>query len=492
MYKLKIVELPKPLNIKTQINFPEVVLGKMQEKTVKPKTTFQEILPDKNYDGLSKVNVEAVTNEIDTNIKSENIKKDVSILGVQGNIEELKGTKLEITKNGTYTPEEPYNAFTEVKVNAGKIYTGSYDKEGLEQIGWSNEEIEYYNMNGVQWNESENDLFKLNNDELLGNDSSTTRFLPKNSTKTSFESYYGLLAIPQINFSSTNMVNMFSYCYSLTTIPLLDTSGIYIMSYMFSNCKSLTTIPQLNTSKVYNMSNMFNGCTSLQTIPLLDTNRVSNMSSMFNGCYSLKTIPQLNTSNVTNMANMFSYCHSLKTIPLLDTSKVTDLSQMFNDCRSLQTIPLLDTSNATNFYACFWSNLALVTVPQLNTNKSTNMNYMFNDCRSLQTIPLLNANNVTTMSGMFTNCYSLKNFGGLQNIGQAYLTTQPANYNDYKLDLSSCTKLTHDSLINVINNLYDIATKGVKTQKLVLGSTNISKLSADEIAIATNKGFSVS
>ena len=117
MYKLKIVELPKPLNIKTQINFPEVVLGKMQEKTVKPKTTFQEILPDKNYDGLSKVNVEAVTNEIDTNIKSENIKKDVSILGVQGSIEELKGTKLEITKNGTYTPEEPYNAFTEVEAN---------------------------------------------------------------------------------------------------------------------------------------------------------------------------------------------------------------------------------------------------------------------------------------------------------------------------------------------------------------------------------------
>ena len=138
MYKLKIVELPKPLNIKTQVNFPEVVLGKMQEKTVKPKTTFQEILPDKNYDGLSKVNVEAVTNEIDTNIKSENIKKDISILRVQGSIEELKGTTIEITKNGIYTPEEPYNAFTEVKANVeadvseyfgGKLKAGNYSND---------------------------------------------------------------------------------------------------------------------------------------------------------------------------------------------------------------------------------------------------------------------------------------------------------------------------------------------------------------------------
>ena len=46
--------------------------------------------------------------------------------------------------------------------------------------------------------------------------------------------------------------------------------------------------------------------------------------------------------------------------------------------------------------------------------------------------------------------------------------------------------------MNVINNLYDIAAKGVKTQQLVLGSTNLKKLKAEEIQIATDKGFSVS
>lgn len=45
--------------------------------------------------------------------------------------------------------------------------------------------------------------------------------------------------------------------------------------------------------------------------------------------------------------------------------------------------------------------------------------------------------------------------------------------------------------MNVINNLYDIKSKGVKTQTLQLGDTNKAKLTAEEIAIATNKGWNV-
>lgn len=372
MYKLKIVELPKPLNIKTQINFPEVVLGKMQEKTVKPKTTFQEILPDKNYDGLSKVNVEAVTNEIDTNIKSENIKKDVSILGVQGNIEELKGTKLEITKNGTYTPEEPYNAFTEVEANM------------------------------------EPDVSEYFTDTI----------------------------------SKGTAYNNGGWLKTIKKFPAFTVSGTDA-SYMFASFP-LTTIPQL------------------------DTSNVTNMSQMFVMASNLTTIPKLNTSKVTNMLSMFNTCSSLITIPLLDTSNVTDISQMFRDCSKLTTIP------------------------QLNTSKVTNMYMLFRNCTSLESVPLLDAHMVTWIEQIFYNISKLTTLGGLQNLGQAYSTTASANYRDYKLSLSNSLNLTHDSLMNVINNLYDIATKGVKTQQLVLGSDNIAKLTADEIAIATNKGFSVS
>lgn len=57
--------------------------------------------------------------------------------------------------------------------------------------------------------------------------------------------------------------------------------------------------------------------------------------------------------------------------------------------------------------------------------------------------------------------------------------------------LTDIAELTHDSLMNVINNLYDIKSKGVKNQRLQLGNTNKAKLTAEEIAIATNKGWNV-
>lgn len=67
------------------------VTPKLQEKTIEPTTNTQSIVADGGYDGLSKVNISAVTRDIDGNIKPENIKKDVSILGVIGSLVQSSG-----------------------------------------------------------------------------------------------------------------------------------------------------------------------------------------------------------------------------------------------------------------------------------------------------------------------------------------------------------------------------------------------------------------
>ena len=65
------------------VNVPEKDY-KTQEKTAVPTTSEQRIIPDSSFDALSAVNISAVDSTIDSNIIPANIKKGVSILGVEG------------------------------------------------------------------------------------------------------------------------------------------------------------------------------------------------------------------------------------------------------------------------------------------------------------------------------------------------------------------------------------------------------------------------
>ena len=325
--------------------------------------------------------------------------------------------------------------------------------------------------------------------------------------------------VPLFNFDGNYM---FRNCSALTHIPLLDTSNCTRMNYIFSNCTSLIEVPLLNTSKVTQMQNMFYRCINLKTIPLLDTSNVTTMSDMFNSCSSLISIPELDTSKVTNMSNMFYGCRKIVNIPPLDKASCTNMNNMFNGCEKLTIIPFADlnfdnisrvsnmfsncysltsvgnlsfanTPNIERLFSCSYQDKSnLETIGNVYCPKATSLYNTFQNLSKLVSVGEITCEAATNVHDMFSDDKALQNIGGLINLGQAYSTTQSANNSYYTLNLSTSKLLTHDSLMNVINNLYDIATKGVKTQQLVLGSTNISKLSADEIAIATNKGFSVS
>ena len=135
-------------------------------------------------------------------------------------------------------------------------------------------------------------------------------------------------------------------------------------------------------------------------------------------------------------------------------------------------------------------------VPSINTSTCNSFQSIFSNCPNLETIPELDAGKVTSVYNAFVNSSNVVNFGGFKTLGQAYSTGENANYSSYKLDLSACTKLTEQSLINVLNNLYDIATKGCKTQQVVLGNTNLVKLTSTEgqqaLTNATAKGWTIS
>ena len=188
---------------------------------------------------------------------------------------------------------------------------------------------------------------------------------------------------------------------------------------------------------------------------------------------------------------MFSN-YPLENFPQIDTSNITNMKYMFYDCKYMLESPLLNTSNTTNMLQMFSGCNKLIKIKSLNTINTKNMNNIFRNCLKLTTVPLLKANSIIDIYQAFLFCGELTTIGGLENLGQSYSTTQSTNYSSYQLNFASCSKLTHESLMNIINNLYDIKTKGCNAQQLVLGSTNIAKLTSEEIAVATEKGWTVS
>ena len=325
-------------------------------------------------------------------------------------------------------------------------------------------------------------LYKADNTSIIEphcNNACTDKIIFKNVGKNisifteMFKDSNKLFYISGLDTSNgTNFHGMFRGCTNLTTIPSLDSSNVTNFTSMFYNCTNLTTIPLLDTSNGTNFRYMFYNCTNLKSVPLLDTSNGTDFTSMFIGCTNLTTIPLLNTSNGTNFTSMFAHCKNLTTIPLLDTSKGINFSYMFDYCTNLTSVPLLDTSNGTNFYGMFRGCTNLTTIPSLDSSNVTNFTSMFYNCTNLKSVPLLDTSNGTNFDSMFYNCTNLTDLGGFKGLKAV-------------LNLTFSKKLTHESLINVINNLAEVDTNPT----LLLGSENLAKLTDDEKAIAINKGW---
>lgn len=202
------------------------------------------------------------------------------------------------------------------------------------------------------------------------------------------------------------------------------------------------------TKSCYSLFYNYQGTSVDDLIAYDDTANVESFESMFE-ISQVTTIPELNTSNATNMNAMMYGCNNITTIPLFDTSKVKSMRSMFFECKQLTTIPLLDTSNVTDMFQIFRYCDKLVTIPALDVSNNFNFNNSFGNCTSLKSI---------LMTGMKVS-----------------------------FDIHYSTKFERNDLVTILNNLATVTS----TQTLTMGATNLAKLTDEDKAIATNKGWTL-
>lgn len=152
-----------------------------------------------------------------------------------------------------------------------------------------------------------------------------------------------------------------------------------------------------------------------------------------------------------------------------------DLAQRLEDCGVV-----LDTSKATSLQSAFnYGRFTRIPAVDITGTTIANAGLFGNNWGSLKTIDkiIMNENNQIANT-WFSTSSKLENLTIEGTIGQ----------NGFSV--SGCDKLTHDSLMSIVNALKDYSEDTSGTEYIVtLGSTNIAKLTDEELESIETKGW---
>ena len=244
------------------------------------------------------------------------------------------------------------------------------------------------------------------------------------------------------------------------------------------NCTALTEFPLIDVSNGTDFGAAWKNCEALTSFPLINTSNGTNFERAWEGCSSLTTFPELNLSKGTNFYEAWYGCSEITAFLPTDLSAGTDFRSAWYNCVKLTSFPMINVSNGTDFDAAWWNCSNLTEFPALDLSNGTSFAQAWNGCSSLTTFPKLNLSKGTNFYGAWNYCNNLTTLGGFGAIKES-------------IDLHYCP-LTVESVMNVITQAADLNELGITGKTMKFGATNLAKLSDEQKAVATSKGWTLS
>ena len=290
----------------------------------------------------------------------------------------------------------------------------------------------------------------------------------------------------------TDCSHMF-YNSTVKTIPFdinVNGTGI-ILTYLFYGNDAITEFPKVNNVEPLNISYLFSYCSQVREIPedyfdtwdfsTIHNDTMRGINYIFAGMSSLRKISPKLLDPLWSIGTSGSY------VPY---------PNMFNGCCALDEI----------------NGIAI----QPSALTSNRFNYAFDACQRLKNITFqVNENNNPKVAQWKNQIIDLSTIGTLTSVDSVILdsnsgiTEDKKVYNDTTYQLLkddpdwysrdwAYSRYNHDSAVRTINTLPDTSAYGTNTIKFKgeAGSSTdggaINTLTAEEIAVATAKGWTVS
>ena len=328
-----------------------------QNKTINPTTNNQVVVADTGYE-LASVTVNAVTNEIDGNIQPNNIKKGVEILGVAGTLDTVDLSDATATANDIVQGKTAYTG-------DGKV-TGTYkDKLQWKCDNMKSLAYEFYEYQGTDYSILEGlDTSKVENFSYMfykNSNMTTTPILDLSNVEDKTE------------YAGRGLYELFAGCYKLKTATIIlkkPTNMRFVLYNSTYNSNYPINITINNTEYITNLENCFNNrrFKSINGGNTLNIPNCTNLSSAFRGCsfYEMPELKLTNTQKVENWSNTFdSTNNNLITLGDLDMISATSVNYIFYRCDVLENLTIKNIKLSIAFnHSSKLTNTSLLNIAQ--------------------------------------------------------------------------------------------------------------------------------